>query len=73
MIQRLLPQFSFDAAVQSLEGEMPLLKVLGKYVQHSDHLRENQDSVARFSQTDQELVEQDEFTRSTYKILREDI
>lgn len=70
VIQCLLSQFSFNAAIQSLEGEMPLLQVLGKYVQHPDHLGENQDSVACFSQAYQQFVEQDKFTRTTYKILQ---
>lgn len=71
VIQRLLPQFTFDAAIQPLEGEMPHCQIFCYDVQHSHHLREYQNSMVRFSQANQQFVQQYELARAFYKLLKQ--
>ena len=57
MIDSLFPQFSPDGAVQPLEG-IPLPgEVLGHDVQHTDHLREDENTAAHPPQPGEELVQ----------------
>ena len=55
-----------------LEGEVSVLEVLGKDVQHADHLWEDEDAVSSLLQPHQQLVQQDQFATRLDQCLRVD-
>ena len=52
-----------------LEGKASELHVLSKNIQHSDHLGEDQDTMASLSQANQQLVQQEQLTTASYQRL----
>ena len=52
-----------------LEGKASELHVLSKNIQHSDHLGEDQDTMAGLSQANQQLVQQEQLTTASYQRL----
>jgi len=49
-----------------LEWEVSELEVLGKYIEHADHLREDEHAMSTFTQSQQQLVQQNQLTTALY-------
>lgn len=48
-----------------------LCEIFGQYVQHPDHLGEDQDSVASFAESGQQFVQQDQLSTAPHQSLEE--